>query len=588
MLQRQVIFLSMLVVAQAVALTYVAANLSATPDEYPNLVAGLTYLENGRFELFCVNPPLLKVLAAVPSYFAGFEAPHFRIEPDRPEFDAGIQFAIENGLDAEAALFSARVVNITFTLLGTVSVFLLGKLLINIRCGMVAAVLWAFSPLTLAYGPLLSFDVPASAAGALAIYMLLDWMRRKTWTNAFAAGATLAFAILIKTTWIFLMILIPILATVFAIRTRSDSRDEKESQQVWLRLNLTCCSQLLVAILGCCLLLINLGYRFQGSGTRLGDYRFQSKMLTALEFNGTAVRNRFESNIIGLLPIPFPRPFIEGIDVQKSDFEVQRPAYRLGSRRDHGTWYYYLLGYAVKLPLAMLAGLLVGIAAITVSRSENANLARAALIVLPACLIALVSSQTGMNDHFRYGLIAMANLCVLSAAGLTVLFDSTIRLHRLLATIALPGVVLAPVQCFPYCHPYLNECTRLISAPGEVLGGSAPDWHQGWKAAREWICINRASKDIWQYRSRWSDPAFHHIAVRTKDAQSARRVANGNGPKEKDVWLLISIADKQRLDREQKSMLIDPAETVGGGVEVFEIPVEALEFLGTANLLRID
>ncbi len=64
-------------------------------NEPGHLVAGLSYWEFGRFEVYRVNPPLTRLLAALPVMVAGYEADwsaFYEGPGARPEFALGADF----------------------------------------------------------------------------------------------------------------------------------------------------------------------------------------------------------------------------------------------------------------------------------------------------------------------------------------------------------------------------------------------------------------------------------------------------------------------------------------------------------------
>ncbi|MEM1062265.1 MAG: hypothetical protein AAGJ97_08050 [Planctomycetota bacterium] len=54
-------------------LAFTATRLSPTNNEPGHLVAGISNWQFGRFELYRVNPPLTRMLAAIPVLIAGCE-----------------------------------------------------------------------------------------------------------------------------------------------------------------------------------------------------------------------------------------------------------------------------------------------------------------------------------------------------------------------------------------------------------------------------------------------------------------------------------------------------------------------------------
>ena len=79
----------------------------------------------------------------------------------------------------------------------------------------------------------------------------------------------------------------------------------------------------MAAVFAIGLYVINLGYGFEGSFRRLGEYTFASRALAGLgswaEHGGGG--NRFQSGWLGRIPVPLPYNYVLGIDRQKADFE---------------------------------------------------------------------------------------------------------------------------------------------------------------------------------------------------------------------------------------------------------------------------
>ena len=77
------------------------------------------------------------------------------------------------------------------------------------RSGVVAAVLWCFSPNVLAWSATICPDAPAGAMGAAAGYVFWRWLKRPDWFNTLGCGILLGLVQLTKTTWIILFALWP-------------------------------------------------------------------------------------------------------------------------------------------------------------------------------------------------------------------------------------------------------------------------------------------------------------------------------------------------------------------------------------------
>jgi len=169
------------------------------------------------------------------------------------------------------------------------------------------------------------------------------------------------------------------------------------------------------------LYVLNLGYGFEGSFTQLKAFHFVSDLFTGRsvddslrESNGEAsphteregYTNRFTNTWLGDLPVPIPKNYLLGINIQQKDFEhYGRQSYLRGVWQDHGWRYYYLYACAIKVPLGMWTlGFLVLIFRLMTSDQRLTTPLRDEFILLfPALVIfAIVSSKTGFSAHMRY------------------------------------------------------------------------------------------------------------------------------------------------------------------------------------------
>ena len=174
-----------------------------------------------------------------------------------------------------------------------------------------------------------------------------------------------------------------------------------------------CLTQLLLILL-VGLYVLNLGYGFDGSFTRLKDFAFISSTLTGKEETATP-GNRFADTPIAEVPIPVPKQYLLGMDVQKRDFEdYGQLSYLRGVWKDGGWWYYYVYGLAVKTPHGSQFLLLFSIFTLLYrwrvrklqddgQRPVGTTWRDLVILLTPAItVLVLVSSQLEFNHHVRY------------------------------------------------------------------------------------------------------------------------------------------------------------------------------------------
>jgi hypothetical protein len=423
-----------LLTLQAILLAYSATKHSPTLNEPGHLAAGLSHLKFQRFEVYCVNPPLVHFAAALPVIIAGHEEDWSAFQEtagSRPEFKLGSDFIKANGKRSIWLFTIARWACIPFSLIGGLFCFFWSRSLWNSNAaGLVTLFLWCFEPNILAHGELITPDAAACAFGAGASFLFWRWLKKPTWSRSVAAGAVMGLALLAKTSWIILFGLWPSLWIFWSFTELGDRLRHVTApnpglatadQSPWSPLKQA--GQLL-ALLVLALYVVNLGYGFDHSLTRIKDFTFVSKALTGLPKAGTP-GNRFQATWLGEIPVPVPKQFLQGIDLQKKDFEAYgQPSYLRGEWKTGGWWYYYAYGLAVKTPHGFQLMLLLA-AATTIAQWRQQSARRAInaaakpeftatprdLVVLlapAAAVLGLVSSQLEFNHHVRYVLPVLA------------------------------------------------------------------------------------------------------------------------------------------------------------------------------------
>lgn len=474
----------LMLAAHSLVLAWSATWQSPTLNEPGHLAAGVAIWELGRFDVYRVNPPLVRAVAAVPVVLAGCRTDwqHLAYGPGvRSEFAAGIDFVNANGPGSIRLFNLARWACIPFSILGGLCCFLWGRALSGDLTGLLACGLWCFSPNVLAYGQLIAPDVGGASLGLLASYRFWAWLERPSRGNAAAAGAALGFALLAKSTWVILFGLWPLIWCLRRVAARVAGAPGPGG------------TGQLAFMIFVALYLLNMGYLFDGTMTRLGDFAFVSKALGRPR-PGEGWGNVFEGGRLAGVPVPLPKEFVLGVDHQKKDFEdFPFPSYLRGEWRKTGWWYYYLYGLAVKVPTGMLCLLLLALlcTAGTWRGASPGKVTGWAVLWLPGlAVLAMVSGQPTLNHHFRYALPVFGPMFVLAASA-----PAAARPRRRAvrwAVHAASGVCLASilVSC-------ATAAPRFISYFNALAGGARQghrhmihsnlDWGQDLYFVKQWI-----------------------------------------------------------------------------------------------------
>ena len=376
------ITLSVVLLVHGLLLGWAATRHSPVIDEGGHVPAGLSHWRLQRFDLYNVNPPLVRTVATAPLHlmsvpigFTGYEV----LPRNRAEFGMGSRWISSRPNSFLADFTIARWACIPFSLLGAVTCGLWAREMYGPNAGLMALCLWCFCPNVLGHASLITPDAGAAAVGVAACYVFRKWLQYRTMKWATAAGMLLGLTLLTKFTWLFLLGLWPSCWIVVRLGRRHSPSDEvrlaanvsdHESQFVTRRVTATLNRKWpdefghlsLIALLA--FWVLNNGYLFEGSFQPLGKFQFFSQSLSGHEpslYVGEG-GNRFRGTLLEYLPVPVPRNFLQGIDHIKFEYEIGYPSYLLGEKRLGGWWYYYLYGMLVKMPVGTLV--LVAVAAV--------------------------------------------------------------------------------------------------------------------------------------------------------------------------------------------------------------------------------
>ena len=447
------LWLGGILVAHAGLLAWSAWCHSPAINETVHLAAGVSHVEFGRFDLLRVNPPLIRTLAALPVWLASpaTDWSHYDAHPlRRSEYRVGLDFSEANGSRVVRLVTIARWACIPFSLLGGYVCFRWAGQLYGAMAGYLALALWCFDPYVLGYASLMMPDAHAAALGLAASYSFWRWLKDPTWPRISTAAALLGLAELAKFTALVFFAVWPALWLVYRVPNRCDPRRWKPVRE----------AAMLSAGLGISVLIINLGYGYEGSFQPLAAYRFQSRVLSGIQGSHGDLAtgaNRVGGTRLGLLPVPVPKNYLQGIDTQKSQCERDLWSYFRGRWQEGGRWYYDLYALAVKLPLGTWLLVVLATVAGVLGPGCVASWRNEIVLLLPVLVtLALVSSQTGLNMHSYYVLPVLPFAFVWMSKVVRFLRRQHPALGRM-AAIGLCWALGSSLWVYPHSLSYFNE-----------------------------------------------------------------------------------------------------------------------------------
>ena len=498
-----------------------------TVDEVAHLPAGVSYWQKGTFKLYHHNPPLVKLLAAAPVVLAGpVTAPVYAHRSWAAESQASFaeRFAFENAGRYLDLFARGRLVMPLFSVLGGLAVFAWSRRLYGDGGGLLSLTLWCLCPNVLAHGRLVTTDVAAAALAAGSTYLFVRYLDRPTWARAAWAGVALGLAELTKFSLILLYGFWPSVALVrYVLGRRSAGRAHRwgvAAGQGGL-------------ILALSILIINLGYGFEGTGQPLGRFEFGSRSLTRprppgmsspsspnqlLELAWHYRVNRFRGTVLDGLPVPLPRHYVLGFDEQKIETEglpkyfgnpdLPRDdgdvggyaVYLNGDLRRSGWWYFYLATLAYKVPegtwiLVALGGVLLAAR----RRDGPAWAEEYAVLALPVGVLVAISLFTDICLGLRYILPIFPFAFI--ATGKVVPWAASLgprgrrwALGAIVAAFGLDAAAVATIH--PHYLAYFNWASGGPDRGSEHLIDSNLDWGQDLTTLGRWLRANHPGRRV--------------------------------------------------------------------------------------------
>ncbi len=205
---------------------------SLTMDELAHLPAGYSYLVRQDMRLNPEHPPLIKDLAAIPLLFIKDINFPDQIkswtEDVNGQWDFGNQFLFHSGNPVDKMIFWSRIPMILVLIVGGLYTFLFGKEFFGAKIGLLALVLYSFSPTLLAHGRLVTTDVGIATGVIIAFYYFFKMLKKPTKKNVFLAGIGLGLALLLKFTGIFLVPCFIGFAVVWALLQAKKTENKKQ------------------------------------------------------------------------------------------------------------------------------------------------------------------------------------------------------------------------------------------------------------------------------------------------------------------------------------------------------------------------
>ena len=362
--------------------------------------------------------------------------------------------------DFAAYLPWARLGLVPFSVLAGLGVYVLARRGFGAATGVAALFVWCTNPIVLANGCLATADMALACGAVWTLERAWAWVQAPSLRRALGLGAALGATLATKYLALFL---VPTLGVVLACRVLHGGRAG------FGRRGLTALGAAGVVTLAAwltlhtCYLWAPGGYTITQTASHLApeDPR-AGPQSTALRAMLRTAPGR------ALLPT-LPAPFVRGIDYQQHVAQYQTTSF--GDRIGPGFWGYYATALGLKLPLATLALLALGLLRRTPTRAAWSRLMLGAGIAVP---LLLLSGFTQLQIGVRYALSVVPLLSVVAGRGLAGLLAPPRQLRlRLAAGVLGLSLVGGTLAAWP---GYLTVFNWLAPQPYLWFRDSTLDW----------------------------------------------------------------------------------------------------------------
>ncbi|XZE18922.1 hypothetical protein SH449x_004229 [Pirellulaceae bacterium SH449] len=450
-------------------------------DEIGHLPASTAPWLFSKFDLYRVSPPLVHFVSGIPSVTRSIPFDWLLYSDHvgaRPEFNIGVRYLERTGLTFQQDFFMPRICCLVFSILGASILTSWSYRVLGFLAAHVVCLFWCFCPNILAHAQTIIPDVGSVSIGVLACYATWQYTQVSSRWNASFAGFALGLALLSKLTWITGFVSLPGAAALAIVANKTKLNSRSVIDRV---------SDLFIFV-SIAIFILNAGYLFEGSFSRVASYTFCSKSLGGQEASPSNPGNRFEGTVLESVPVPFPRNFLLGIDYLKYEVETKYWSFLLGEWRKGSWWYYYVVTTLVKTPVPMLIAATLGLLVLIMSKDKDV-LSMFLVIGIPAGISFLsVSLQGGFNHHHRYVLGIYP----------TIYFLGAVLVSRRIAGswISKIGIVLclssaiSSLSVWPHFLSYFNWTVGGPQNGWKVLGFSNVDWGQDFALVDRWLKTN--------------------------------------------------------------------------------------------------
>jgi hypothetical protein len=447
------LLLAVFLVEGGIALCY----MSSTGDETHYLGMGRYLLKHRTWDLddALLQPPLSYYLHSVPLLGLSIDDQLFKTK----ELNERGRALMGSFPDDRLLMLARMPILLLATGLGFL-VFFWSKQVYGSAGGLLALFLYAFHPVIIGNSVLITPDLCLTAFSTLTMYFFWRYRNAPSFKGALLTGGALGLTLLSKYSAILLVVGLLFLVILFAVMRRFH---RETSTRFWQFRHL-------LLIFVAALLVVNAGYLFTGSFQPLKGGAYHSALVHWFANTG----------VLRSIPMPLPRAYVLGMDLQHSVIENGFICYLMGITAQRGWIYYYIVAFFLKAPVVFIVLLLLT----TIKGRDRLQW----MLLVPIIIFPLYFSVFRLSRGVRYILPIYPLLCIwigqlaLLAKGLSWKPLMKLGVMLLLAWYAAGSVWIAP-----HYTAYVSEIAGGPDNGLNLLFESDFDWGQDLKGLSSYL-----------------------------------------------------------------------------------------------------
>jgi len=473
---------------------------SQTFDESAHLYAGYEYWKHGDFGRNPEHPPFAKLVAA-----AGLLPLHLKEPVPAPgrsfkaqDFVTASQFLY--GADADSLLARGRGMMLLFVLGLALAVFAAAHEMFSPEAGLLALALFAFEPMVLANGGLVTTDMALSCMMFVSVYAFYRYIKRPTPLRLALMSVAVGLALVAKQSGVFVFAVLGALALAeVLLRLGRTDADGSLAVSVKSKAASLIVPLLVTAVVSYAVLWAFYGFRYAARPAGM-------LMSPTLDVFAAKVPNHLERSAIlfcarhHLLPEAYLFGWSDILQIPGV-----RVTFLLGKLYIGGKWFLFPILILLKSTIALLVLFaLVPLARLWRDRREFLFLA------IPAVVYLFVAMFSGMNAESRY-ILPIYPFCIVLAAAAAWEFARRSRAWAVVVAALLVFAAASSLHAFPDYLAYANEAFGGPTNSYRLVSDSNGDWAQGLKWTKTYLDANHITDCWFDYQHPTVDPRYYGI-----------------------------------------------------------------------------